>query len=98
MVIILLSKGGRDYRGIGLQHPIWKITKVATGNSLKCLDLHDYIHGFTAHRGCRTIIMEGKAFDAMDPERCLKIPKDRGVDKNIILIIWMLLELCVMAC
>ena len=60
MVIILLPKGGGDYRDIGLQHPTWKIIEVTMDDRLKCLELHDCLHGFTACRGCSTAIMEAK--------------------------------------
>ena len=45
---------------IGLQNPIWKIIEVAMDDRLKVLELHDCLHGFTAHRGCSTAIMEAK--------------------------------------
>ena len=60
MVIVLLPKGGGDFRGIGLENPIWKIIEVAMDDRLKALELHDCLHGFTAGRGTGTATMEAK--------------------------------------
>ena len=54
MVIILLPKGGDDYRGIGLLDPIWKVLEVVMDNRLKILDYHDCLHGFLAGQGTGT--------------------------------------------
>ena len=48
MVMVLLPKGGGDYRGIGLLDPIWKVVEVVMENCLKVLDYHDCLHGFLA--------------------------------------------------
>ena len=57
MVVVLLPKGGGDYRGIGLMDPMWKVIKVVMDNMLKCLDYHDYLHDFLAGRGAGTAAM-----------------------------------------
>ena len=60
VVIVLLPKGGGDYRGIGLLDPIWKVMEVVMDNRLKVLDYHDCLHGFLAGRGTRTATTEVK--------------------------------------
>ena len=60
MVVVLIPKGKDDYRGIGLLDPIWKAIEVVMDNRLKCLELHDCLHGFLAGRGTGTAIMEVK--------------------------------------
>ena len=60
MVIVLLPKGGGDYRGIGLLDPIWKVVEVVMDNCLKVLDYHDCLNGFLAGRGTGTATTEVK--------------------------------------
>ena len=48
MVVVLLQKGGGDYRRIGLMNPMSKVIKVVMDNRLKCLEYHDCLHGFLA--------------------------------------------------
>ena len=51
-IIVLLPKGGGDYRGIGLVDPFWKVREAVMDNSPKTLDYHDCLHGFLV--GCST--------------------------------------------
>ena len=60
MVIVLLPKGGGDYRGVGLLDPIWKVVEVVMDNRLKVLDYHDCILGFLAWQGTETAPTEVK--------------------------------------
>ena len=60
MVIVLLPKGGCDYRGIGLLDPIWKVLEVVMDNRLKILDYHDCLNGFLAGGGTGTATTEVK--------------------------------------
>ena len=60
MVVVLIPKGKGNYRGIGLLDQIWKGIEVVMDNRLKCLELHDCLHGFLAGRGTGTAIMEVK--------------------------------------
>ena len=60
MVIVLLRKGGGNYRGIGLLDPIWKVLEVVMDNRLKIQYYHDCLHGFLAGRGTGTVATEIK--------------------------------------
>ncbi len=60
MIIILLLKGGGDYRGIGLLDPIWKVVEKVMVAQLSVIKLHDCLHGKLPRRGTGTAIMEVK--------------------------------------
>ena len=60
-IIVLIPKGASgDFRGIGLLEAIWKLIERVLGERLSKIELHDYLHGFRAKRGCGTGIMEAK--------------------------------------
>jgi hypothetical protein len=60
MIIVLLPKGGGDYRGIGLLDPIWKVVEKVMVARLSVIKLHDCLHGGLPCRGTGTAIMEVK--------------------------------------
>ena len=60
MVIVLLPKGGGDYRGIGLLEPLWKVVEVLMDKRFLAIEFHDCLHGFLAGRGTGTATMEVK--------------------------------------
>jgi hypothetical protein len=60
MIIVLLPKGGGDYRGIGLLNPIWKVVEKVMVYWFTALKLHDCLHGGLPQRGTGTAIMEAK--------------------------------------
>ncbi len=60
MVIVLLPKGGGDYRGIGLLDPMWNVVEKIMVVQMSCLELHDCLHGGLPRRGMGTAIMEVK--------------------------------------
>ena len=60
MVIVLLPKGGGDYRGIGLLEPLWKVVEVLMDKRFLAIKFHDCLHGFLAGRGTGTATMEVK--------------------------------------
>ncbi len=60
MVIVLLLKGGGDYRGIGLLDHMWKVVEKIMVAQTSCLELHDCLHGRLPCRGTGTTIMEVK--------------------------------------
>ena len=66
MVLVIFPKGNNDYRGIGLLDPMWKVIKVVMDNRLKCLEYHDYLHGFLAGRSTGTAAMEVKLTQQLD--------------------------------
>ena len=45
MIVVLLPKGGGDYRGIGLLNPIRKVVKKVMVYWFTALKLHDCLHG-----------------------------------------------------
>jgi hypothetical protein len=45
VVTVLIPKGGRDYCGIGLLEPIWKVTKRVMDHRLEVIALHHSLHG-----------------------------------------------------
>ena len=60
-IIVLIPKGNSgDFRGIGLLEVIWKVIEKVIDARLKCVPLHDALHGFRPGRGCSTAIMEVK--------------------------------------
>jgi hypothetical protein len=60
IIVILIPKGGGDYRGIGLLEPIWKVIKRIIDHWLDAFVLHDSLHG--CHNKCSTgtAIIEAK--------------------------------------
>ena len=60
-VVVLTPKGtSGDFRGIGLLEVIWKLLEKVLDARLSDIELHDYLHGFCAKRGCGTGILEVK--------------------------------------
>ena len=60
MVVVLLPKGGGDFRGIGLLEPFWKLIEGVMDACLKKIKLHDCLHGFRPGRGTGTATLEVK--------------------------------------
>ena len=60
VIVVLIPKGGGDYRGIGLLEPFWKLIEVVMDRRLNIVELHDSLHGFRAGRGCGTATIEAK--------------------------------------
>ena len=59
-IVVLIPKGGGDYRGIGLLEPIWKVIEQIMDRRLNAIELHDCLHGCHAHRGTGTGVLEAK--------------------------------------
>ena len=60
-IVVLIPKGNSgDFRGIGLLEVVWKVVERIIDARLKCVPLHDALHGFRKGRGCGTGIMEVK--------------------------------------
>ena len=60
-IVVLIPKGNSgDFRGIGLLEVIWKVIEQVVDARLKCVPLHDALHGFRPGRSCGTGIMEVK--------------------------------------
>ncbi|KAL7545958.1 hypothetical protein ACHAWF_009309, partial [Thalassiosira exigua] len=60
VVVVLLPKGGGDYRGIGLLEPIWKVIEGVMDTRLEVIELHDCLHGYRTKRGTGTATVEAK--------------------------------------
>ena len=60
MTVVLIPKGGGDYRGIGLLEPFWKTIEVIIDSRLQVITFHDCLHGFLKGRGTGTATMEAK--------------------------------------
>jgi hypothetical protein len=60
IIVVLIPKGGRDYRGIGLLEPVWKCIEQVIDHQLDMINLHDSLHGCRHNRGTGTAIIEAK--------------------------------------
>jgi hypothetical protein len=59
-IVVLIPKGGVDYRGIGLLEPIWKVLERIMDRRLDTIELHDCLHGCRAHHRIGTGVIEAK--------------------------------------
>ena len=59
-IIVLLPKGGGDYRGIGLLEPFWKVIEKIMVARLASIKFHDGLHGGLPGRGTGTATIEAK--------------------------------------
>jgi hypothetical protein len=60
VIIVLIPKGGGDYRGIRLLEPMWKVCERVMDFHLNTFDLHDSLHGCRDKRGTGTARIEAK--------------------------------------
>jgi hypothetical protein len=60
VIIVLIPKGGGDYRGIGLIEPFWKVVECLMDDRLNIIEFHDCLHGFLAGKGTGTATIEAK--------------------------------------
>ena len=60
VIVVLIPKGGGDFRGIGLLEPFWKVIESVMDQRLNIIELHDSLHGFRAERGTGTATIEAK--------------------------------------
>jgi hypothetical protein len=60
MVIVLLLKGGGDFRGIGLLDPCWKVVEKIMVCHLAAIEFHPCLHGGLPKRGMGTATIEAK--------------------------------------
>ena len=60
VIVVLIPKGGGDYRGIGLLEPMWKVCKCVMDKCLNVFDLHKSLHGCRAGRRTGTAGIEAK--------------------------------------
>jgi hypothetical protein len=60
IIVVLIPKGGGDYRGIGLLEPIWKCIERVIDHQLDAINLHDSLHGCCHNRGTGTAVIKAK--------------------------------------
>jgi hypothetical protein len=60
MVIVLLPKGGGDFRGIGLLDPCWKVVEKLMVCRMAIIEFHPSLHGKLPKRGTGTATIEAK--------------------------------------
>ena len=59
--VVLIPKGKKDYRGIGLVEVMWKVVAVILNRRFtSSITYHDVLHGCRADRGTGTAILEAK--------------------------------------
>ena len=49
-VVVIISKGGNDYREIGLLEVVWKVLEGVLDGRLKEVELHNALHGLRQKR------------------------------------------------
>ncbi len=60
MIVVLLPKGGGDFRGIGLLDPLWKVVEKVMVCRLVSIEFHPCLHGGLPKRGTGTVTIEAK--------------------------------------
>ncbi len=50
VIVVLLPKGGKDYRGISLFEPLWKVAERIVDRQLNALPIHKVLH--KCRNGC----------------------------------------------
>ena len=59
--VVLILKGGQEYRGIGLVEVMWKVVAAILNRRLTAsITYHDFLHGFRAGRGTGTATLKAK--------------------------------------
>ena len=59
--VVLIPKGVKEYRGIGLVEVMWKFVAAILHSRLTtAITYHDFLHGFRAGRGTGTATLEAK--------------------------------------
>ena len=59
--VVLLPKGKKDYRGIGLVEVMWKVAaEILNRQITTSINYHDFLHGFWAGCGTGTATLEAK--------------------------------------
>ena len=59
--VVLISKGKKDYRGIGLVEMMWKVVaEILNIRLTSSITFHNFLHGFWVGRGTGTVTIEAK--------------------------------------
>ena len=65
--VVLIPKGGGEYRGIGIVEVVWKVVTVILNHQLTVsITCHDFLHGLWASRGTGTPTSEAKISSAVN--------------------------------
>ena len=68
--MVLIPKGKKDYRGIGLVEVMWKLVAAILNLRLTAsITYHDFLHGFRAGRGTGTATLEAKLLQQLADSR-----------------------------
>ena len=65
VIIVLLPKGGGNYRGISLLEPFWKVIEKIMVARLSSVKFHDSLHGGLPGRGTGTATIEAKLHQSL---------------------------------
>jgi hypothetical protein len=55
IIVVLVPKGGGDYRRIGLLEPVWRCIERVIDHRLEAIELHNSLHGCCSKRGTGTL-------------------------------------------
>ena len=59
--MVLIPKGKKEYRSIGLVEVMWKVVAAILNRRLtSSITFHNFLHGFRASRGTSTATLEAK--------------------------------------
>ena len=68
--VVLILKGEKDYRGIGLVEGMWKVVAAILNRWLTAsITFHDFLHRFRAGHGTGTATLEAKMLRQLTPLR-----------------------------
>ena len=68
--VVLIPKGKREFRGIGLVEVTWKVVAVILHRRLTAgIKLHDALHGFREGHGTGTATLEAKLLQQLSSMR-----------------------------
>ena len=59
-IVILLPRGGGNFRAVGLLKPFWKVLDIIMDNRLHVVEFHNCLHGSIKGKGCGTAGIEAK--------------------------------------
>ncbi len=73
VMVVLIPKGGGDYRGIGPLEPLWKVMEILMDRRLDSIEFHDCLRGFLANRGTGTATTEAKLAQQLATQALLSL-------------------------
>ena len=74
-MVVLIPKGERYYRGIGLVEAMWKVVAAILNFRITAsITYHDFLHGFWEGCGIGTATLEAKMLQQLGPVRDIPGP------------------------